>query len=145
MMNNADIIIRPFVFPDDYETVVHLWEHAGTGVHLGRSDTPEEVKKKVARDPDLFLVAELEGEIVGTVVGGFDGRRGMIYHLAVRQEYRQNGIGAMLMEAVEARLREKGCLRSYLLVTKDNQGAINFYEKRGWTRMDLYIYGKDLG
>lgn len=144
-MNSSDIVIRTFVFPDDYETVVQLWEHAGEGVHLGRSDTPEEIRKKVARDPDLFLLAELDEEIVGTVIGGFDGRRGMIYHLAVRQEYRQNGIGEMLMEAVEARLMEKGCLRSYLLVTKDNDEAIKFYEKRGWTRMDLHIYGKDLG
>ncbi len=143
-MNNFAVSIRSFNFADDYETVLELWEQAGPGIHIGRSDAPEEIKKKIARDPDLFLVAEIEGEIVGTVLGGFDGRRGLIYHLAVRQEFRQKGIGDILMREVEQRFREKGCHRSYLLVTKDNQEAIRFYEKRGWTRMDLYIYGKDL-
>lgn len=144
-MTDIGVSIRSFKFAEDYETVLQLWEQAGPGIHVGRSDTPEEIKKKISRDPDLFLVAELDGKIVGTVLGGFDGRRGLIYHLAVRQEYRQNGIGDILMGAVEQRLKEKGCRRSYLLVTKDNQDAIRFYEKRGWTRMDLYIYGKDLG
>lgn len=143
-MTDISITIRSFNFAEDYETVLQLWEQAGPGIHVGRSDTPEEIKKKISRDPDLFLVAELDGKIVGTVLGGFDGRRGLIYHLAVRQAYRQNGIGDILMRAVEQRLKEKGCRRSYLLVTKDNQDAIRFYEKRGWTRMDLYIYGKDL-
>mgnify|MGYP005862282847 CR=1 FL=1 len=143
-MNNIAVSIRSFNFAEDYETVLQLWEQAGPGIHIGRSDTPEEIQKKIARDADLFLVAEIEGKIVGTVLGGFDGRRGLIYHLAVRPEYRQNGIGDILMREVEQRLREKGCHRSYLLVTKDNLDAIRFYENRGWTRMDLYIYGKDL-
>jgi ribosomal protein S18 acetylase RimI-like enzyme len=68
----------------------------------------------------------------------------MIYHLAVAQDHRQNGIGAILMEEVEQRLKQKGCIRSYLLVTRDNLDAIQFYEKRGWARMDLHIFGKDL-
>jgi ribosomal protein S18 acetylase RimI-like enzyme len=48
-------------------------------------------------------------------------------------------------QALEQRLREKGCLKSYLLVTKDNLEAIQFYEASGWERMELYIYGKELG
>ena len=50
---------------------------------MGRSDTLAEITKKVQRDPDLFLVAEADGRLIGSVIGGFDGRRGMIYHLAV--------------------------------------------------------------
>jgi ribosomal protein S18 acetylase RimI-like enzyme len=143
-MSDLPVNIRRFNFPEDYQTVIELWEQAGAGVHVGRSDTIEEIRKKFARDPDLFLVAELDGKIVGSVLGGFDGRRGMIYHLAVAREFRQNGIGASLMEAVEQRLIEKGCIRSYLLVTLDNQEATQFYVKRGWARMDLHVYGKDL-
>jgi ribosomal protein S18 acetylase RimI-like enzyme len=96
------------------------------------------------RDADLFMVAEADGKIVGSVLGGFDGRRGMMYHLAVAREYRQQGIGALLVDELERRLRAKGCIRYYLLVTKDNLEAIRFYEQRGWMRMDLYAYGKDL-
>jgi len=123
--------------------VVDLWEHAGPGVHVGRSDTLEEIAKKVQRDPDLFLVAEAEGRLIGSVIGGFDGRRGMIYHLAVADEYHQRGIGAALMGEVERRLKAKGCLKSYLLVVSGNEAAVQFYAKRGWQAMDITILGKE--
>jgi ribosomal protein S18 acetylase RimI-like enzyme len=136
--------IREFNYPQDYPTVYALWQNAGDGIHLRRSDEPDEIQKKLTRDPDLFLVAEHEGEIIGTVLGGFDGRRGMMYHLAVSQPFRHSGVGAILMQRLEERLRLKGCIRYYLLVTKDNLQAIHFYEQRGWEKMDLYAYGKDL-
>ncbi len=136
--------LREFRFPEDYASVYHMWGEAGSGIHLGRSDTPEEIDKKTQRDPDLFLVAESQGQVIGAVLGGFDGRRGMMYHLAVAPEFRQQGIGAALMAELEGRLRAKGCRRYYLLVTYDNQDAVDFYEKRGWERMPLWAYGKDL-
>ncbi|MFO3796506.1 MAG: GNAT family acetyltransferase [Anaerolineales bacterium] len=139
------IKIRPFRYPQDYEAVCQLWEGMEKGVRLGASDTPQEIEKKLQRDPDLFLVAEADGQIIGSVIGGFDGRRGLIYHLAVHPHFRQRGIASRLMEEVEARLREKGCIRAYLLVTTDNDEAMRFYEHRGWKRMDYVItYGKDL-
>ena len=118
------ISIRPFRFPDDLSAVLELWSTAGPGVHIGRSDTLEEIQKKLARDPDLFFVAEHSGHLIGAVLGGFDGRRGMVYHLAVSSEYRRQGLGEALMQAVEAQLRAKGCLRYYLLVTQDNESAM---------------------
>ncbi|HET7011627.1 MAG TPA: hypothetical protein VFI11_12700, partial [Anaerolineales bacterium] len=75
------MLLRTFVW-DDLEAVLDLWGSAGPGVHLGPSDRPLEIRKKIERDPDLFLVAEEEGQIVGAVMGGFDGRRGLVYHLA---------------------------------------------------------------
>lgn len=137
--------IREFQFPGDYAASFKLWSEAGLGIHLRRSDERDEIAKKLQRDADLFLVAEAGGEIIGTVLGGFDGRRGMVYHLAVAEGFREQGIGAKLMEALEKRLREKGCIRYYLLVTKDNQTAIRFYEKQGWKQMDdLCLYAKDI-
>jgi len=115
------------------------------GVSLGRSDTPDEIKKKLTRDPDLFLVAEDNGQIVGTVIGGFDGRRGLIYHLAVAASSRGRGVGSRLMNELESRLRAKGCLRCYLLVTTNNPEGMKYYEKRGWERMDYVVpYAKNL-
>ena len=140
----SPVILRNFIFSQDYQNVYRLWENAGEGIHIRRSDKVEEIKKKLERDPDLFLVAEVDGQIVGSVLGGFDGRRGMMYHLAVASEFRQQGIGTLLMDELEHRLREKGCIRYYLLVTRDNPNAIHFYEQRDWVRMDLYAYGKDL-
>ncbi|MCJ7660917.1 MAG: GNAT family N-acetyltransferase [Anaerolineales bacterium] len=136
--------IRDFRFPEDYEEVYKLWENAGSGIHLRRSDEPEEIAKKLQRDPTLFLLAEIDGQIVGSVIGGFDGRRGMMYHMAVAKPFRRIGIGTILMDALELRLKEKGCIRYYLLVAKDNIEAVDFYQKRGWENMDLFALGKDL-
>ena len=135
--------IRTFKYPDDYLPVVDLWERSDPGIQVGRSDTPEEIAKKIQRDPDLFLVADYQEEIIGVVMGGYDGRRGMIYHLAVEKEYQQIGVGTALMEILEERLREKGCLRSYLMVRKDNI-ATQFYKKKGWQALDIFVYGKDI-
>ncbi len=138
------VVIRTFIYPDDYPAVYVLWQDAGPGIHLRRSDQPQEIEKKLQRDPGLFLVAELDGRIIGSVLGGFDGRRGMMYHLAVDHSYRQHGLGTLLMDELEKRLRDQGCIRYYLLVTQDNEAAVRFYEKRGWERMPLFAYGKDL-
>ena len=139
------ILIREFRFPEDYPAARILWENAGSGVQLRRSDEPEEIQKKLQRDPDLFLVAELSGNLVGTVIGGFDGRRGMVYHLAVNHDLRKQGIGSLLMDELERRLQDKGCVKSYLLVTAENKHAMHFYEKHGWEHMNyVRLYGKDL-
>jgi ribosomal protein S18 acetylase RimI-like enzyme len=72
-----DFSIRVFNFPADYPTVIDLWNNAGPGVHVRSSDSPEEIQKKLQRDPELFLVAETSGRIIGSVIGGFDGRVGL--------------------------------------------------------------------
>ncbi len=141
----TDFSLRQFIYPDDYANALALWQNAGEGIGISLSDQPEEIEKKGQRDPDLFLVAELAGKLVGTVIGGFDGRRGLIYHLAVAPEYRRQGLANRLMDEVEARLRHKGCRKAYLLVKKDNQTAKSFYETRGWKEMDsIDLYGKNL-
>ncbi len=137
------IRIREFTL-EDYDPIYELWSKAGPGVGLGRSDTREEVAKKLQRDPDLFLVAETDGKIVGTVLGGFDGRRGIIYHLAVEEAFRGSGTGKRLMEEIERRLAEKGCLRSYLLVKREAADVQDFYRDIGWEPMDITIMAKNL-
>lgn len=138
---NLMILIREFTL-DDYDIVYKLWENSGPGVGISRSDTREEIAKKLQRDPDLFLVAEDAGRIIGTVIGGYDGRRGIIYHLAVERAYRGNGIGKMLMTEIEKRLAAKGCLKAYLLVRRENTDVIEFYRALGWDTMDVTLMGK---
>jgi ribosomal protein S18 acetylase RimI-like enzyme len=138
------LVLREFQFPTDFSQVIKLWKNAGPGIHLRRSDAKDEIAKKLQRDPDLFLVAEIDDLIIGSVLGGFDGRRGMVYHLAVEDLYRKKGIGTLLMKELESRMKQKGCIRTYLLVTLDNLDAIRFYDKLGWEQMDLLIYGKNL-
>ncbi|MDE3089235.1 MAG: GNAT family N-acetyltransferase [Chloroflexota bacterium] len=150
------ISIRAFTLAD-YDVVHTLWQNAGPGIGLGRSDTRDEIAKKLQRDPDLFIVAvdddnpSLFGlrsgspRVIGTVIGGYDGRRGLIYHLAVEETYRQRGIGKMLMDEVERRLKAKGCLRCYLLVKDDARDVIEFYRAIGWEVMDVTIMAKNYG
>ena len=142
---NREIKVREFQFPADYQQVYDLWSSIERGVHIGRSDSPLEIEKKVSRDPDLFLVAECNDHIIGSVIGGYDGRRGLIYHLAVSATFRGQGIGSQLMDEVEARLREKGCLKCYLMVTDDNHEVEDYYRSRGWQHMDsVRLFGKEL-
>ena len=144
-MTPTSVQIREFRFPSDYEQVYELWQSIEKGVHVGRSDTLNEIGKKIKRDPDLFLVAESNGNIIGAVIGGYDGRRGLIYHLAVKSSFRGQGIGSELMDEVESRLRAKGCLKCYLLVTLDNIEVADYYMQRGWQHMDqIQLYGKEL-
>jgi len=139
------VAIRAYQHPQDYPAVKQLWENSGPGVHLGRSDAPDEIIKEQARDPDLFLVAEADGSLIGSVIGGFDGRRGMIYHLAVQAEFRRLGVGRALMEEVEQRLKACGCLRAYLMVVEGNETAERFYDGLGWAPMNgIITYAKDL-
>lgn len=136
--------LRDFDFDKDLRAVLDLWARSGPGVQLGRSDAPLEIRKKLQRDPDLFLVAEDEGQIVGVIMGGYDGRRGIVYHLAVEEAHRNGGLGTALMDELERRLQAKGCLKAYLLVTRDNPEVLEFYRQRGWEVMDLHLLGKEI-
>ena len=143
-MPETEIRIREAHIPEDYEEITQLWLSAGQGIHLSASDSLAEINKKQKRDPDLFLIAEVGNKVIGTVLGGFDGRRGIVYHLAVTDSFRSRGIGGMLMNELENRFRQKGCIRSYLMVSMHNPDVVRFYQKRGWDKLSLYIMGKDI-
>lgn len=130
----------------DYDAVFDLWHSAGGGIRLRRSDTREAIAHKVERDPELFLVAEEGGRLIGAVMGGYDGRRGFVYHLAVAADCRCRGVGSALMSELESRLRRLGCVKVYLLVTQDASEAQAYYLSRGWEDMSraVRIFGKEL-
>ncbi|MCC7361077.1 MAG: GNAT family N-acetyltransferase [Anaerolineales bacterium] len=137
-------LIRAFDLERDYAAVLAVWRAAEPGVHVGRSDSPEALRLKLTRDPHLFLVAEDAGRLVGVVLGGFDGRRGLVYHLAVDPAARGQGLGSALMDELERRLRALGCVKGYLLVVPENQAVLDWYARRGWNVMNVHVLGKDL-
>lgn len=140
-----EVVLREYRHPTDYPAVFAFWQNAGEGVRLDHSDELDEIGKKANFAPDLFVLAELDGEIVGSVIGGYDGRRGLIYHLAVAAPLQGQGLGNRLMNEIEARLKARGCYKAYLLVMRDNLLAASFYEKRGWLEMKtVSLYGKKL-
>jgi len=136
--------IRPFTM-EDYEAIYALWQDAAPDIAIRPSDEPDEIRKKLERDPDLFLVAEEEGRVVGVIMGAWDGRRGWLHHLAVERAWRGRGIATALLGAVEERLRVKGCLKLNLLVARDNERARRLYQQLGYSEMTPFVaMGKEL-
>jgi ribosomal protein S18 acetylase RimI-like enzyme len=135
------MICRSFCF-DDYPAVISLWQAAG--LEVGPSDTHEAIHTQLARDPDLFLVAEKQGAVVGTVYGRFDGRRGWVNRLAVRPDEQRNGIGRELLAELEWRLTALGCTKINLLIEVDNASVESFYQRQGYTTDPLVFMEKRL-
>lgn len=144
MLPLSPCAIREFSLDRDYDAVIALWSRSGPGVRVSSlSDSRAEIAKKLQRDPDLFLIAEADGVLAGTVLGGWDGRRGIVYHLAVDERLRGQGIGLALMNELERRLQAKGCRKYYLLASPEIP-AVQFYEHFGFERMPFLIMGKEI-
>ena len=134
-----EFTIRVFQ-PHDYSQVRELWR--SSGLTLNRSDDLPSLLRTIERDPELFLVAEAGGEIIGAVLARFDGRRAYIYHLAVSAKHRGNSIGTALMDETMSRLKAMGCEKVNLHVTIENAGVTEFYEGLGFTKGELIYMGK---
>jgi ribosomal protein S18 acetylase RimI-like enzyme len=143
-ISESDIHIRSYQHPDDYPKALQVWEKAGTGIHIADSDRLEEIEKLIHKSPGLFFVAEYDQRIIGTVMGGFDGRRGLIYHLAVLPEFRNLHTGTRLMHTLEDQLQKMGCTKVYLFVLPENQGIFDFYQKQGYEKMTVIPFTKYL-
>ena len=138
-----DIDIAEFTM-DDYAVVHVLWQRGD--LWMRPSDGPEATVLKITRDPGLFLVArDAGGRVVGTVMGGWDGRRAYVYHLAVLPERRRKGIADALMDELEERFRRLGALKAKTQILKDNEGSRAFFSRRGYLREeDCEPWGKEL-
>jgi ribosomal protein S18 acetylase RimI-like enzyme len=100
------------------------------------------IRRKRATQPDLLLVAEVAGMVVGAVVVGYDGFRGWIYHLGVAPGYRRRGFGRALMAAAETRLQDLGCPKVNLQVRATNTDVIAFYRRLGYDLEERASFGK---
>ncbi len=138
------IAIRPFEM-SDYDAVSALWRSVAPGIELRPSDSRSEVARCCQRDRELFLVAALDEQIVGVVMGGWNGQRGWIHHLAVSPQARGQGIGRALVSDLEERLASLGCLKVNLLVRQENSAARNLYAGLGYSESpSLLAMGKEL-
>ncbi|HMG04386.1 MAG TPA: GNAT family N-acetyltransferase [Chthoniobacterales bacterium] len=124
------ISTREFVL-DDYDQAVALWNLV-EGVEVAEGDSKEEIRAYLLRNPGLSRVAEEDGTMVGAVLCGHDGRRGLIYHLAVAPANHGQGIGKRLVQECIARLREAGIARALILVASDNPRGHSFWLRNGW-------------
>jgi len=122
--------------------VVALWE----ACKLTRpwNDPRKEIARKLAVQPELFLVGEAEDGIVASAMAGYEGHRGWVNYLAVAPAFRGRGYGRALMRHVEAALERRGCPKVSLLVRNANVDAIEFYRRLGYAQDDSVALGKRL-
>lgn len=133
--------IRAFTLADT-ETIVALWEAAG--LTRAWNDPRKDIERKLAVQPELFLVAADGDEIVGSVMAGYDGHRGWLYYLATSPGRRGEGIARALVTAAEQRLLALGCPKVQLMVRPDNVGARGLYEALGYEPFETWATGKRL-
>jgi ribosomal protein S18 acetylase RimI-like enzyme len=115
----------------DVPAVLKLWAEARSE-HASTADRPEDIERLVDDSPAALLVAERNGEIVGALIAAWDGWRGNMYRLAVREENRREGIGLALTRAGEDYLRQCGVRRVTALVAFDDESAGEFWESAGY-------------
>jgi ribosomal protein S18 acetylase RimI-like enzyme len=124
----------------DYDGVRALWDSTpGVGLN-SLDDSREGIEKYLKRNPSSCFVATDGDEIVGSVMSGHDGRRGMIYHMAVKHEFRRNGVGKRLADAALAALRAEGITKVMLVAMKSNEAGNSFWESLGFTKRDDLVF-----
>lgn len=114
----------------DVEAVLTFWEHAGGPTAL--VDEADDVRRLIATPASSLLIADDNGELVGSVVAGWDGWRGNLYRVAVAPQRRGHGLGTRLVRAAEAALVANGCPRVTALVHLELGDAAPFWKKVGY-------------
>jgi ribosomal protein S18 acetylase RimI-like enzyme len=126
----------------DRKAVISLWQRCGLLVPWNHPDL--DIDRKLQVQSELFLVGEIDGEIVATAMGGYEGHRGWINYLAVEPEMRGKGLGRMMMKLIEEGLSGMGCPKINLQVRESNLDVIRFYEKIGYSSDHVIGFGKRL-
>ena len=133
--------IRAFERGDE-PAVVALWEEC----RLTRpwNDPHKDIARKLAVQPELFLVGVVNEAVIATVMAGYEGHRGWVNYLAVAPAFRGRGFARELMERVEQLLLRRGCPKLSLLVRTSNPEAVAFYRHLGYVQDEAVSLGKRL-
>ena len=127
---------------DDEKAVVALWQRCD----LVRpwNDPNRDIQRKLGVRPDLFLVGIVDGQVVATVMAGYEGHRGWLNYLAVAPEFQRRGYGRAIVAEAERLLRKAGCPKINLQIRTSNEGVIEFYRRLGYAVDDVVSMGKRL-
>ena len=133
--------IRAFQKTDE-SAVIDLWQKC----ELVRpvNDPPKDIRRKLAVNPELFLVGLLNEKLIATAMAGYEGHRGWINYLAVHPEHRHNGFGRQMMSQAEKLLRDLGCPKINLQVRANNRVVLEFYQRIGYAVDEVVSLGKRL-
>lgn len=125
---------------EDYDGVYMLWlETPGMGLNA-IDDSREGIARYLNRNPTTSFVAAEDGEIIGAIMAGHDGRRGYIHHLVVAEQQQRRGIGQQLVDHAMAGLSAEGISKSALVVFADNNLGNGFWERIGFTTRPDLVY-----
>jgi ribosomal protein S18 acetylase RimI-like enzyme len=124
---------------EDHDTILRLWETCGLG-----QTTEDEWRAITSGSPDMLLIAEEDGALVGAIVASFDGWRAFVYHLAVAPEMRRRGIGRVLIEEAERQLKARGARRIFALVNERNTEGIALCVATGYEPEGDVAFVKEL-
>jgi ribosomal protein S18 acetylase RimI-like enzyme len=128
----------------DYEEAVGLWRRT-ENVGLNDADSRESIDSFLRHNAGLSFVARRDGRLVGAVLCGTDGRRGLLHHLAVDADHRGRGIGRALVERCLAALKSSGIEKCHIYVYADNAHGRAFWKQMGWyPRDDLLMMSFDI-
>ena len=145
MTDMADVTIRDYQ-TDDEEAVISLWHE--TGLYRPWNHPVLDINRKSTElergGTGAFWVAEKQGVIIGSVMVGYDGHRGVVNYLAVRPSYQGQGVGAELMKRAERLLFDAGCPKINLLVRPDNHAITSFYHAIGYGEDEVVALSKRL-
>lgn len=137
-----DITIRE-LRPEDYDALVALWEAAGLPYKPKGRDSRAAITRQLERPTAIYLVAELDGAMVGSVLGTHDGRKGFINRLAVHPAHRGRGIARRLVAEVERRLENLGIEIVEALIENWNEVSMKVFERLGYVKHpDIFYYSK---
>ena len=131
----------------DYDALYELWNSTEQSRRALNpvDDSREGIARYLARNPNTCFAAVREGQLIGVILAGHDGRRAIIHHLCVHPEYRRRGIAGCLVARAEQALKEEGIQKIFSLVFRDNDGANAFWEQQGYSlRTNLNYRNKSL-
>lgn len=118
---------------NDVPNVIEMWRVTnGVKMHNNGEDSEEGICRCLKHNKGFSYIAEDNGSIVGAVLNGQDGRRGYVYHLVVKEEYRKHGIAKHLLKITEDTMRGAGIHKLALFVLNDNKDAQDVYIKLDW-------------
>lgn len=140
MAGTMEILIREMEI-GDYEQVYRLWtEIKGFGIR-SIDDSREGVARFLRRNPTTSMVAVQNGQIIGNILCGHDGRTGCFYHVCVKKGYRHHGVGYRMVQAAVQALQKEGVSKISLVAFKNNEIGNAFWKGIGWKeREDLNSY-----
>ncbi|MBI4067521.1 GNAT family N-acetyltransferase [Candidatus Gottesmanbacteria bacterium] len=128
----------------DFDDLYELWKEAGLDMAEIEREK-REFEMMIELNPTSSIVLEQKARVIGSALGIFNGRRGMIYHLALEPKWQGKGYGSLLLKEVEKRLQQRGATKFNLFVSLENLKIFPFYEKHGYSVMsDSIVLAKDL-